>query len=1197
MSELNDAVPRMRVIIDLQICQSEFVDIRIRREMLRLAHGIVDSAELGDVGILLGDRAAQTIEPLRREFAGLDKRQCILVVCCAGLSGQRSGQRIAEAAAAVIREAVIEGRRADVVVVPMGFIDRGDVVIMPTGKRLRESRSACLWFGGMADPITDSLELRGLASASVASAESVFVPPGADEMLLHELGVEDARIRRLASDAKVAGSEVLAWQMGFGKRAESDPLPDRRRRLAFVSPMPPERTGVATYNAKLLPPLSEYYDIDVVTDQANVDIDNLPPTVQVRSTGWFVDRFDEYDRVLYHMGNSMFHVDVASLVRDYPGTVVMHDVGLGDLVNWLDTQPQGRGQLYQRLIEGHGFGAARMLRHGTSRGEIVRRFACSDDIVDEANGVIVHSAYAASLMPAHRTSIGSSLVVAALCREVEKNTDRLAARRRLNIPAEAFVVSSFGFINHIKMLRELVLAWISSTLSNRPHQRLMLVGGGHGNRYHQDLDQLIRASPVASRIVMTGYVNETDMADYYAATDIAVQLRSESRGESSGAALDCLAYGLPLITNGCGALGEFPDDVAIRLPIDFDTRLLAATLERLEADPVQRQKLSHHAIDYVIEQHAPRRVAQKYAGAIEGFARDGPRARYSHVLGALVDAQEQNSADQIVSRATAQVVAANLPRPGPSRLYVDITPLVETDLRTGIERVTRATLSRLIDSPPNGMRIEAVRFQAGRFVLARRFMSRWLDLPDDDVDREVEPRAGDVFLGLAWSPTSTPLAHNTLRQYRDLGVHVAFVVYDLLPQQHPEWFPPGVAQQHLGWLNTCCAFADRLICISAEVAKNLKQWLEANGPERSGSLAIAHFPLGSDIESSVATQGLPDNIEATVESLRLRPTFLMVGTVEPRKGHRQAIEAFDELWREGVEVGLAIVGKRGWMTEEVEALIAGHPEHGHRLIRVDEATDELLGSIYGQCAALLAASQGEGFGLPIIEAARHGIPVIARDLPVFREVAGNGAHYFSGDSPRVLANAVRDWLAMSRDGFTPNSSTIRCADWAEATERLVAAVNGESDFCIWEPPRKKHDPLQTVPIRCAIDFAKETWPREVISVSGLSGAEEWGRWSDANVGPTISLGFSRPLPRRATLRITARAFGPNCGLDAKIRIGDACYAWAFGAVDSTVDFDVATDGSQFALEIVPPKPTAPLEVGLPSDARRLGVGLVRLEIR
>jgi glycosyltransferase involved in cell wall biosynthesis len=89
---------------------------------------------------------------------------------------------------------------------------------------------------------------------------------------------------------------------------------------------------------------------------------------------------------------------------------------------------------------------------------------------------------------------------------------------------------------------------------------------------------------------------------------------------------------------------------------------------------------------------------------------------------------------------------------------------------------------------------------------------------------------------------------------------------------------------------------------------------------------------------------------------------------------------------------------------------------------------------------LIAASRGEGFGLPLIEAADHDLPLIARDIPVFREVAGLHAFYFDGDKPEDIAKAVRDWLQLEKGVGAPRSGAIPRHNWQEATDRLLHVI-------------------------------------------------------------------------------------------------------------------------------------------------------------
>ena len=104
--------------------------------------------------------------------------------------------------------------------------------------------------------------------------------------------------------------------------------------------------------------------------------------------------------------------------------------------------------------------------------------------------------------------------------------------------------------------------------------------------------------------------------------------------------------------------------------------------------------------------------------------------------------------------------------------------------------------------------------------------------------------------------------------------------------------------------------------------------------------------------------------------------------------------------------------------------LRNHPELGKQLIWLDGISDEYLEKIYAESTCLIAASEGEGFGLPLIEAAQHRMPILARNIPVFQEVAGPHAMYFEGMAPEQLAHAVVRWLDMRTGNQVPDSSTM-----------------------------------------------------------------------------------------------------------------------------------------------------------------------------
>src|SRR5947209_9054891 len=127
-----------------------------------------------------------------------------------------------------------------------------------------------------------------------------------------------------------------------------------KRRLAVVSPLPPDRTGVADYTAGLLDELARHYEVEVVSEQAQPQ---LPPNVRVpvRSLGWLDANADAFDRILYHVGNSPFHVKIIDLMKRHAGTVVMHDFYLTGMLGWLEDYGGDPGALRRSLYAAHGY--------------------------------------------------------------------------------------------------------------------------------------------------------------------------------------------------------------------------------------------------------------------------------------------------------------------------------------------------------------------------------------------------------------------------------------------------------------------------------------------------------------------------------------------------------------------------------------------------------------------------------------------------------------------------------------------------------------------------------------------------------------------------------------------------------------------------------------------------------------------------
>ena len=827
-----------------------------------------------------------------------------------------------------------------------------------------------------------------------------------------------------------------AFEAAVAQPAQASQAARRRRpRLAFVSPLPPERSGIADYSAELVPELARYYDIDLVVSQAQVNDPWIEANLPLRSVEWFDAHAQDYDRVLYHFGNSPMHQHMFGLLERHPGIVVLHDFYLGNIVHHLEHTGYAPGAFQQALYHSHGFAAfADQRKIGVNAS--VWKYPCNKALLDQASGVIVHARYPAQLAEQWYGSSGvAKWRTLPLLRARHPGGERAAARAALNLAPTDIVVCSFGLLGPTKRNDALLAAWLASPLAQDPNCRLVFVGAPDPGAYGRDFARQIEQASCARPVEVTGFVEHDVYRSWLAAVDCAVQLRIQSRGETSAAILDCLLYGVPAIANAHGSSAELPDDVLVKLADDFSSAELAAALALLRDDAGLRAALSKRAGDYIDAGHSPAHVGRQYVAAIEHFAGAGGADLPAAI--ARIAPPDADLAD------VARAIGANARPHGPRQLLVDISAMVQFDLRTGIQRVVRSVLKALLEDTPAGFRVEPVYSAGGGapYRYARRYMADMLGIEGWQLDdAPVDALQGDLFLGLDLATHGTRLNEARLQQFRNRGVQIYFVVYDILPILKPQMFPPSAEADFQAWLPMIARVADGLVCISRAVADEVADYLAALEAPQRRPLQIGWFHLGADIDSSEPSAGLPAAANDILAQLAAHPSVLMVGTLEPRKGHAQALAAFELLWARGVDVNLVIVGKQGWMVESTVARLRQNPRAGKQLFWLEGASDEMLLKLYGSAQVLLAASEGEGFGLPLIEAAQHGIAIIARDLPVFREVAGEHAYYFDGEAPEALADALWAWLRLQADGEAPLSTGMPWLTWSAATAQLRSCL-------------------------------------------------------------------------------------------------------------------------------------------------------------
>lgn len=381
-------------------------------------------------------------------------------------------------------------------------------------------------------------------------------------------------------------------------------------------------------------------------------------------------------------------------------------------------------------------------------------------------------------------------------------------------------------------------------------------------------------------------------------------------------------------------------------------------------------------------------------------------------------------------------------------IFYDVTELVQYDKGTGIQRVTSAILNILKLSPPLDWKIVPVRgdIKDGNYYSVSFATKTFLTY--DNTNTIISPQTGDIFLSVDLTYNITPSLRNKLTSYRKKGIGIFFVLYDLIPIEYPHWFE-GTNNWFEGnsylelfnyWFNTAVNESDGLICISESVQKHAALWLKQNKEQVKNNVNLDFFHLGCDFKENVSTIVLDKDLKNSIEKLQGSINYLMVGTIEPRKGYTLALYTLEKLWAKGENANLIIVGRPGWHMEDFILKIQSHPELNKRLFWFNGINDEYLMQIYNASSVLLALSEAEGFGLPLVEAGHYDLPIIARDIPIFREICKDGAFYLTANNTQELFVGIKSWQDKFKKDAYPKSKAIQPQSWKTATKQLFTAI-------------------------------------------------------------------------------------------------------------------------------------------------------------
>ncbi len=823
-----------------------------------------------------------------------------------------------------------------------------------------------------------------------------------------------------------------------------------RRRIAMLTPLPPCRSGIADYNAKFLPYLARHFDIDLYVDNYIVSDEFLTVSFRIFDVKDFEAVAKSYDAILYEFGNSEFHEHMLPLLGKFPGIVGLHDAYLSGLMMYLEYYKGEQGRYTKEMLDAHGPLANRYfapVQNCTDPvGKTIIELPCTKRILDQAIGVISHSPFNLDIARKFYSE-GWQAPYRIISQMVTdpgnwSKAERDEARSQLGYSNDDFIIATFGHVAWTKWGDRLLEAFLSSSLQRNSRVYLVYVGELAQDEFGRQLNESIVKCKLGKRIQITGFLNEKDYERYLRVADVAVQLRTNSRGGTPKGVLDCLAFGVPVIVNNDASYTDYPDDVVVKIDADPSPKIIASQLDKMLNDKNLRISFSKAGKQYVRENHDPTHCAAEYAAAIHEFIEREqviqPHNIISKFAPHLAGCIEQVKTSNIALDWLTQIHTPNFAK---RRLIIDVSYIAKTDNQTGIPRVVKQIVQAFYCSARAGFEPLAVELVDGELRVASTWLlnQKLLFEQSEAIQNQFVPirfQAGDVMLMLDSSWARYREFYPVFSKARASRVPIYTVVYDLLPIMLPSGnIVEGGKEWFQGWINDAVSASDGLICISRAVANDVIAYLD-DLSELTISPKIAYWHLGSDF----STEHQGGDPSSNVANLASCPYLLMVGTIEPRKSHALALAAFERLWEQGHELRLCIVGKEGWMVGELMDRLRSHPLLGKKLFLIEGPSDIDMASLYKMAAGLLFLSKAEGFGLPLVEAANHGIPIVCSDIPVFHEIAGDFATYVALQNAVSVATDLDKWWEKRNSGKLPNTRDMPRLSWEQSAEALLDVV-------------------------------------------------------------------------------------------------------------------------------------------------------------
>ena len=379
-------------------------------------------------------------------------------------------------------------------------------------------------------------------------------------------------------------------------------------KVAYFSPLPPARSGIADHSQELLPHLASLMDITLFVDDPAMLMESLQTQFETRPSADYPAVHWGYDLPLYHMGNSRFHTNLYDMSLRYPGITVLHDISLYHFLAD-STLGQGNRPAYIREL-GYAQGIEGINWAWRTKSEPPQdKLYLSNRLVNSCLGLIVHSHYAQAQIRANNQTIPIQVIPEMM--SVQSGQSR--RRALLPWPNDALIFAALGQVTAAKQ-PHFLLSTFKQLQASVPQARFLFVGEALPD---VDLADMISELGLQDVVYHTGFVPTlADFVDWTNTADVVLNLRQPTLGETSATALRAMAARRPLILFNHGWYSEIPDTAALKIPV-MDGAALLTAMQRLANDTALRHQMGQAGQQLIQQDYAPKTVAQAYLAFIQ----------------------------------------------------------------------------------------------------------------------------------------------------------------------------------------------------------------------------------------------------------------------------------------------------------------------------------------------------------------------------------------------------------------------------------------------------------------------------------------------------------------------------------------------------------------------------------------------------